>query len=165
MNHQNKIELWYFIPFLISEYSRAVIFSKKIFSAYLFKQKSRTMNCQTVPLVPTLLRAARDADSSLLPSIFTDIVANGILPDDLNATDHCGRVILKIFIYFCKKIFKNKKLSVLQTALSYICSTDLVVYVDLLLRLPGIDANKADNDGHTPLHFAAQAGMLNLMPI
>lgn len=50
------------------------------------------MSYQTVPLVSTLLRAAREADSNLLSSIFTDIVANGISSSDLNAVDHCGRV-------------------------------------------------------------------------
>lgn len=62
------------------------------------------MSYQTVPLVSTLLRAAREADNNLLSSIFTDIVANGISSDDLNAVDHCGRVISLIFIFrlICK---------------------------------------------------------------
>jgi ankyrin repeat protein len=45
-----------------------------------------------------------------------------------------------------------------QTALSYICSTNLTNFLELFLHLPGIDVNKADNEGNTPLHFAAQAG-------
>lgn len=47
-----------------------------------------------------------------------------------------------------------------QTALSYVCSTNLTNILDLFLQLPGIDVNKADNEGNTPLHFAAQAGEL-----
>lgn len=45
-----------------------------------------------------------------------------------------------------------------QTAISYICSNGLVQFLDILLQLPNIDVNKADNEGNTPLHFAAEAG-------
>lgn len=30
--------------------------------------------------------------------------------------------------------------------------------LEAILQLQGIDVNKADNEGNTPLHFAAQAG-------
>lgn len=63
----------------------------------------------------------------------------------------------------------NKYLSIIsevgflsQTALSYICSTNLTNFLELFLHLPGIDVNKADNEGNTPLHFAAQAGNLKI---
>lgn len=46
----------------------------------------------------------------------------------------------------------------LQTAVSYICSNGLVQFLDILLQIPKIDVNKADNEGNTPLHFAAEAG-------
>lgn len=45
-----------------------------------------------------------------------------------------------------------------QTAISYICSTNLTNFLELFLQLPGIDVNKPDNEGNSPLHFAAQAG-------
>lgn len=52
-----------------------------------------------------------------------------------------------------------------QTALSYICSTNLTNFLELFLHLPGIDVNKADNEGNTPLHFAAQAGKKNSLKL
>jgi ankyrin repeat protein len=30
--------------------------------------------------------------------------------------------------------------------------------LEAILELPGVDINKPDNEGNTPLHFAAQAG-------
>ncbi len=48
----------------------------------------------------------------------------------------------------------------MQTALSYICVTSFTQILDFLLRLQGIDVNKADNEGNTPLHFAAEAGKI-----
>lgn len=48
----------------------------------------------------------------------------------------------------------------LQTLLSYIASNGSIDLLEFLLQLPGLDPNKADNEGNTPLHFAAQAGKL-----
>lgn len=45
-----------------------------------------------------------------------------------------------------------------QTAISYICSTNLTQFLDIFLQLPNIDVNRADNEGNTPLHFASEAG-------
>lgn len=46
----------------------------------------------------------------------------------------------------------------LQTALSYIAANAPVSLLEMLLSIDGVDVNKADNEGNTPLHFASQAG-------
>uniref|UniRef100_A0A1L8DSY6 Putative 26s proteasome regulatory complex subunit psmd10 n=1 Tax=Nyssomyia neivai TaxID=330878 RepID=A0A1L8DSY6_9DIPT len=98
------------------------------------------MNLEQVPMVSTLLRAARDANELLLKEALRDILINGVTKEDLNSTDKSGR-----------------------TAISYICSTNLVHFLDIFLQLPGIDINKSDNEGNTPLHFAAQAGQVDVV--
>lgn len=98
------------------------------------------MSLEREPSIPTLLRAARDADSYLLKIILKKIINDGITPDVLNKTDRNGR-----------------------TALSYICSTDLIQFLDLLLQLKGIDVNIGDNEGNTPLHYAAQGGLSEIV--
>lgn len=52
------------------------------------------------------------------------------------------------------------KFALFQTAISYICSNGLLSFLDIVLQLPRIDVNKGDNEGNTPLHFAAEAGEL-----
>lgn len=47
----------------------------------------------------------------------------------------------------------------LQTALSYMCSTNATHFLEALLRVPGIDINRPDNELNTPLHYAAECGM------
>lgn len=49
-------------------------------------------------------------------------------------------------------------INLFQTALSYIASNGPLELLELVLQLPGLDVNKPDNEGNTPLHFAAQAG-------
>ncbi|XP_053673028.1 uncharacterized protein LOC128723325 [Anopheles nili] len=98
------------------------------------------MSLEQVPTVTTLLRASRDANEYLLKEVFRDILENGISKDNLNSTDRSGR-----------------------TAISYICSTNLTNFLELFLQLPGIDVNKPDNEGNTPLHFAAQAGLSDVV--
>lgn len=95
---------------------------------------------EQVPTVTTLLRASRDANEYLLKEVFRDILENGISRENLNSTDRSGR-----------------------TAISYICSTNLTNFLELFLQLPGIDVNKPDNEGNTPLHFAAQAGLSDIV--
>lgn len=95
---------------------------------------------EQVPTVTTLLRASRDANEYLLKEVFRDILENGISRENLNSTDRSGR-----------------------TAISYICSTNLINFLELFLQLPGIDVNKPDNEGNTPLHFAAQAGLSDVV--
>ncbi|XP_041770674.1 uncharacterized protein LOC121592880 [Anopheles merus] len=98
------------------------------------------MSLEQVPTVTTLLRASRDANEYLLKEVFRDILENGISKENLNSTDRSGR-----------------------TAISYICSTNLTNFLELFLQLPGIDVNKPDNEGNTPLHFAAQAGLSDVV--
>ncbi|XP_062709527.1 uncharacterized protein LOC109426759 [Aedes albopictus] len=98
------------------------------------------MSMEQVPTVTTLLRASRDANEYLLKEVFRDILENGISWENLNSTDRSGR-----------------------TAISYICSTNLTNFLELFLQLPGIDVNKPDNEGNTPLHFAAQAGLSDVV--
>ncbi|XP_052566231.1 uncharacterized protein LOC120420678 isoform X1 [Culex pipiens pallens] len=98
------------------------------------------MSMEQVPTVTTLLRASRDANEYLLKEVFRDILENGISRENLNSTDRSGR-----------------------TAISYICSTNLTNFLELFLQLPGIDVNKPDNEGNSPLHFAAQAGLSDIV--
>lgn len=42
--------------------------------------------------------------------------------------------------------------------MSYIVSSGLLAMLEAITQLPGVDINKPDNEGNTPLHFAAQAG-------
>jgi ankyrin repeat protein len=46
----------------------------------------------------------------------------------------------------------------LQTPVSHIVSNGLLSMLEAITELPGVDINKPDNEGNTPLHFAAQAG-------
>lgn len=48
-----------------------------------------------------------------------------------------------------------------QTPVSYIVSSGLLAMLEVITQLPGVDINKPDNEGNTPLHFAAQAGKYN----
>lgn len=45
-----------------------------------------------------------------------------------------------------------------KTALSHVCASGNLTLLELLLLVPSIDPNLPDNEGNTPLHFAAQAG-------
>lgn len=51
--------------------------------------------------------------------------------------------------------------SIFQTAVSYIASNGPLSILESIVQLPGLDINKPDNEGNTPLHFAAQAGKYN----
>ncbi|KAF7280117.1 hypothetical protein GWI33_006374 [Rhynchophorus ferrugineus] len=87
-----------------------------------------------------LLRAARDGDDHQLRDLLRRALAVGISDTDLNATDSSGRTIL-----------------------SYVASNGSHDLLELILQLPGLDPNKPDNEGNTPLHFAAQAGQVECL--
>ncbi|XP_066138249.1 uncharacterized protein [Euwallacea fornicatus] len=90
------------------------------------------------PLSPggqVLLRAARDGDDNALREQLRRALTMGLTENDLNATDSSGRTIL-----------------------SHVASNGTIDVLELLLQVPGLDPNKPDNEGNTPLHFAAQAG-------
>lgn len=116
------------------------------------------MSLDQVEIISKLLRASRNCNELLLRECLKDILENGISSKELNSSDKSGRVkrpprtftvlILMLILFYLYE----------QTALSYVCSTNLTNILDLFLQLPGIDVNKADNEGNTPLHFAAQAG-------
>lgn len=46
----------------------------------------------------------------------------------------------------------------LQTGLSHACANGFMPILELLAGCEDVDPNLADNDGNTPLIFAAQAG-------
>ncbi|PNF13994.1 hypothetical protein B7P43_G08584 [Cryptotermes secundus] len=50
-----------------------------------------------------------------------------------------------------------------QTPVSYIVSNGLLSMLEAITELPGVDINKPDNEGNTPLHFAAQAGHVEVL--
>lgn len=50
------------------------------------------MNIDRMPLVTTLLRAARSQDETTLRQVFENILRNGINEAELNADDCSGRV-------------------------------------------------------------------------
>jgi len=45
-----------------------------------------------------------------------------------------------------------------QTGLSHACANGFIPILELLAGVEDVDPNLADNDGNTPLIFAAQAG-------
>ncbi|XP_048515605.1 uncharacterized protein LOC105692384 isoform X2 [Athalia rosae] len=52
-----------------------------------------------------------------------------------------------------------------RTAISYLAGNGTVAMLEAALCFPEVDVNLADNEGNTPLHFAAQAGQLECVSI
>lgn len=52
----------------------------------------------------------------------------------------------------------SRRLFLEQTAISYMCSTNITHFLEALLQVPGIDINKPDNELNTPMHYAAECG-------
>ncbi|XP_060535253.1 ankyrin repeat domain-containing protein 33B-like [Cylas formicarius] len=98
---------------------------------------------QNTPASPggqALLRAARDGDEQYLRDHLRRALTVGIPEQDLNAVDCSGR-----------------------TLLSYAASNGSIDILEIILQLQGLDPNKPDNEGNTPLHFAAQAGQVECL--
>ena len=51
----------------------------------------------------------------------------------------------------------------LQSAVSYLCGNGMIEMLELLGDIPGIDFDLADTEGNAPLHFAAQAGHVEVV--
>ncbi|XP_063591006.1 cortactin-binding protein 2-like [Penaeus indicus] len=84
----------------------------------------------------TLLMACRVAEEDQIVKLLKELTATSALDATaLNQADRSGR-----------------------TSLSYCCANAYLRVVETLTSMPGIDINKPDTDGNTPLHFAAQAG-------
>lgn len=49
----------------------------------------------------------------------------------------------------------------MQTGLSHACANGFTPAVEALSEVPEVDVNQPDNEGNSPLIFAAQAGMAN----
>ncbi|KAK6627469.1 hypothetical protein RUM44_009946 [Polyplax serrata] len=90
--------------------------------------------------LPAILRAAKDGDDEEVAEVLKKATLFGISPEDLNAVDASGR-----------------------TALSYIASNGNQKNLKAILKLSKLDVNKGDNEGNTPLHFASQAGQVELI--
>lgn len=84
----------------------------------------------------TLLMACRVAEEDQIVKLLKELTATSALDATaLNQADRSGR-----------------------TSLSYCCANAYLRVVESLTSMPGVDINKPDTDGNTPLHFAAQAG-------
>jgi hypothetical protein len=51
----------------------------------------------------------------------------------------------------------------LQAPVSHLCGNGMIEMLDLLEDIPGIDYNIPDIEGNTPLHYAAQAGHVEVV--
>ncbi|XP_068202564.1 platelet binding protein GspB-like isoform X2 [Palaemon carinicauda] len=83
-----------------------------------------------------LLVACRVAEEDQILRLVKELTATGTLDAAaLNQIDRTGR-----------------------TSLSYCCANAYLRIVESLTSMPGLDINKPDTDGNTPLHYASQAG-------
>ncbi|KAG4078709.1 hypothetical protein HA402_015299 [Bradysia odoriphaga] len=98
------------------------------------------MSTEKIPLVKPLIQACKSADKKGLQQVMYIIMKNEISNDELNFADKSGR-----------------------TALSYICTTCETGFAKFLLQFKGIDVNRPDNEGNTPLHFAAATGQSDII--
>ncbi|XP_066582176.1 uncharacterized protein [Prorops nasuta] len=90
-----------------------------------------------------LLRAAREADDALIKEIISRAQKLGPdAADNVNIADCSGR-----------------------TAISYMAGNGAPTMLEAILSFTGADPNIPDNEGNTPLHFAAQAGQTDCLNI
>ena len=58
---------------------------------------------------------------------------------------------------------KEKIYSIFQVPVSYLCGNGMIEMLELVEDIPGIDYNAPDTEGNTPLHYAAQAGHVEVV--
>nr|CAD7576520.1 unnamed protein product [Timema californicum] len=66
--------------------------------------------------------------------------------------------LTEISSLIARGVLGSPMLQGMLTAVSHIAAHGSLPMLEAILLLPGVDVNKADNEGNTPLHFAAQAG-------
>lgn len=81
--------------------------------------KAFKMSLDQVPLVPQLLRAAREGNELLLKDVFKQIIDNGMDKEDLNATDKSGRVSVYEYTRLLFKLFFLLNLVIISSRLHY----------------------------------------------
>ncbi|XP_025156093.1 uncharacterized protein LOC105186920 isoform X2 [Harpegnathos saltator] len=105
--------------------------------AYEETTKAKVSSSWKTPSVGpmALLMAAKEANNMGLKEIIGHIRNVGLKGIDINTVDRNGR-----------------------TAISHIAGNGTPMILGMALSLDGVDPNLPDNEGNTPLHFAAQAG-------
>ncbi|XP_053970799.1 uncharacterized protein LOC128872294 [Hylaeus volcanicus] len=133
-------------------YRRPAVHDVKVYCKGVLQDRSVLENTIVVKVPPSwetpsegrsaLLRAARDADDTTLHQIATRVRKFGFGDMDVNVVDSSGR-----------------------TAISYMAGNGASAMLELALSCEGVDPNIPDNEGNTPLHFAAQAGQTECLNI
>ncbi len=54
-------------------------------------------------------------------------------------------------------------MSLFQSPVSHLCGNGMIEMLELLEDIPNIDYNAPDAEGNSPLHFAAQAGHVEVV--
>ncbi|XP_011636593.1 uncharacterized protein LOC105426883 isoform X2 [Pogonomyrmex barbatus] len=126
-------------PYRKSAVHEAKIYRKGVLQDHVRKETTKTKVPPSWEIPsggPTaLLRAAREADDTGLKEIVAQARKVGLKGMDVNVVDSSGR-----------------------TAISYMAGNGAAAMLELALSFEGVDPNLPDNEGNTPLHFAAQAG-------
>lgn len=134
-----------------SSFGRAAVHEVKVYhKGVLQDRNARDSNTRKVPPSwesssggrSAFLRAARDADDEALNQIAVQVQRFGLGDMDVNVVDSSGR-----------------------TAISYMTGNGASAMLELALTFEGVDPNIPDNEGNTPLHFAAQAGQTECLNI
>ncbi|KZC04777.1 Ankyrin repeat domain-containing protein 33B, partial [Dufourea novaeangliae] len=133
-------------------YVRAAVHEVKVYHKGVLQDRSvleKTIVTKVPPSWETssegrsaFLRAARDADDTALNDIAAQVRRFGLGDMDVNVVDSSGR-----------------------TAISYMAGNGASAMLELALSFEGVDPNIPDNEGNTPLHFAAQAGQAECLNI
>ncbi|XP_033330722.2 uncharacterized protein LOC117222847 isoform X1 [Megalopta genalis] len=133
-----------------SHLGRGAVHEVKVYHKGVLQDRNARDNTRKVPPSwesssegrSAFLRAARDADDEALDQIAAQVQRFGLGDMDVNVVDSSGR-----------------------TAISYMTGNGASAMLELALTFEGVDPNIPDNEGNTPLHFAAQAGQTECLNI